>query len=224
MVRLAAARSSSGRAPRSKQSRSTDNVRALPFVGDDEALVCALRENEAAAVAAFCDRYSDHVKRVLARVLGADDELADLHHDVFVRALRGMAKVRDATKLKGWITVIAVNVARNALKRRYRRRWLRFLPSEAMPEAVACEADDEQTEALQRTYAVLDRLPTRQRVAFALRIIDGMKLDEVAEACGVSLATIKRVLRDAERSFVTLARADEVLAGWVEGGQRWQNR
>jgi RNA polymerase sigma-70 factor (ECF subfamily) len=196
----------------------------LPFAGDDEALVRGLRRRDPAAVAEFCERYSDHVMRVLARVLGADTELSDLHHDVFVRALGALPKIREPDRLKGWVSIIAVNVARNALKRRYRQRWLRFGRSEELPEAHAIEASDEQNEALRRTYATLDQLPREERIAFSLRIIDGMKLTEVAQACEVSLATIKRRLARAEARFLTLARTDDVLADWIEGGRRWANR
>jgi RNA polymerase sigma-70 factor (ECF subfamily) len=199
-------------------------VRALPFAGDDEALVRGLRRRDPAAVAAFCERYSDHVVRVLARLLGADRDLADLHHDVFVRALGALPKIREPDRLKGWISIIAVNVARNALKRRYRQRWLRFGKPEDLPEMHAVQSSDEQSDALRRTYAVLDRLPREERIAFSLRIIDGMKLTEVAAACEVSLATIKRRLARAEKRFLSLARADDVLADWIEGGRRWANR
>lgn len=199
-------------------------VRALPFVGDDETLVRGLRRRDPAAMAAFCERYSDHVLRVLARVLGADSELADLHHDVFVRALGALQKIREPDRLKAWVSIIAVNVARNALKRRYRQRWLRFGKPEDLPEPHAVEASEEQTEALRRTYALLDQLPREERIAFSLRIIDGMKLTEAAEACEVSLATIKRRLSRAEQRFLRLARSDDLLTDWIEGGRRWASR
>lgn len=223
MARHAAVRHASGGSPAHPPNGGRGQIRALPFTGDEEALVKALRRSDPAAVAAFCERYSDHVLRVLARVLGADAELADLHHDVFVRALGALPKIREPDRLQAWISIIAVNVARNALKRRYRGRWLRFGRSEDLPEPQAVEASDEQTEALRRTYGVLDRLPREERIAFALRIIDGMKLTEVAEACQVSLATIKRRLARAEGRFVAHARADDVLRDWIEGGRRWAN-
>ena len=197
-------------------------VRALPFEGGDEALVEGLRRRQAPAVAAFCDRYGDHVRRILGRILGADSELADIHHDVFVRALEGLGTLRDARNIRGWITVIAVNTARTALKRRARRRWLGLSPAEGEPpELAGDEVDDEALEALERTYRALDRMPADERIAFTLRFIDGMELGEVADACSVSLATIKRRLARAQQRFVTLARHDEVLRGWLEEGDRW---
>ena len=193
-------------------------VRALPFVGSDEALCEGLRAHQPAAVAALCDRYSRMVLRLLARVLGSDDELADLHHDVFVRAIRAAHTVRQPGSLQGWLGTIAVNVARARLKERARRRWLLLLPSDQVPEAEAPQPSSETTEALRRTYRLLDRLPREERIAFALRTIEGMKLEEVAAACGVSLATAKRRLQRAERRFLELARADAVLREWLPGG------
>lgn len=196
-------------------------VRALPFEGGDEALVEGLKRGQAPAIAAFCDRYGDHVRRILGRILGADSELADIHHDVFVRALEGVGTLRDARNIRGWVTVIAVNTARSALKRRARRRWLGLSPSDREPPELAGEVDDEALEALEHAYRALDRMPADERIAFTLRFIDGMELGEVADACAVSLATIKRRLARAQQRFVTLARHDEVLRGWLEEGDRW---
>ena len=193
-------------------------VRVLPFVGGDEALCEGLRARQPAAMAALCDRYSRMVLRLLGRVLGADDELADLHHDVFVRALRAAHTVRQPSSLQGWLGTIAINVARARLKERARRRWLQLLPGDDAPEAEAPQPNSEATEALRRTYLVLDRLPREERIAFALRTIEGLKLEEVAVACDVSLATAKRRLARAEQRFLELCRADPVLRDWVGGG------
>ena len=199
-------------------------VRPLPFAGDDEALVAGLRAESPVAVAAFVARYESHVRSVLVRILGDDPEVPDLHHDVFLRALRAARQIKDPGALAGWLSIIAVNVARTALKRRERARWLRFLPWTELPEVEAPAATDDDVEALQRTYALLAELPADERIAFALRFVEGMDLTEVATACGVSLATIKRRLRRAEDAFLELARADPRLAAWLEGGSRWGHR
>jgi RNA polymerase sigma-70 factor (ECF subfamily) len=196
-------------------------VRALPFEGGDEALVEGLRSGHAPAIAVFCDRHGEHVRRLLGRILGADSELPDLHHDVFVRAIESLHTLRDARNLRGWITVIAVNTARSALKRRARRRWFGLTPAAGEVPEPAGEVDEDTAEALARTYRVLDRLPADERVAFTLRFIDEMELTEVADACAVSLATIKRRLARAQERFVALARRDEVLCSWLAEGDRW---
>jgi len=217
-MRAAAAQMAALRSNPTASPSGEATVRALPFVGSDEDLVRGLRQRQPAAIAALCDRYSRLALRLLMRILGGDNELADLHHDVFVRAVRSAHTVRDAAGLQGWIGTIAVNVARARLKDRARRRWLLFLPAEEMPEPEVPEASEDAVEALRRTYALLERLPREERIAFALRTIDGMKLQDVAAACGVSLATIKRKLAAAEKRFYDLARQDDVLREWLPGG------
>jgi len=187
----------------------------------DAALVEALWAGAPGAVEAFYDRYGAFVLRVLCRVLGADRELMDVHHDVFVRALGSIRELKNPSSLKSWLTSVTVFTARSAIQRRTRGRWLSIVPREDLPELEAATASGEVTEALRATYAILDTLEANERIAFALRFIDGMELTEVAAACGVSLATIKRRLARAEDRFVALARSHPVLEDWLQGGARW---
>ena len=195
--------------------------RPLPFTGDDTALLAALKVGHPGAVAAFYDRFATHVQRILLRVLGGDRELADVHHDVFVRALGSIGDVIEPAALKAWVTQVAVFTARTCIQRRSRRWWLRIMAPEEVPEAEATVPSGEVNEALRATYDVLEKLPPDERIAFALRFVDGMELTDVAKACDCSLATIKRKLQKAEKRFVTLASRQPVLLDWLEGGARW---
>ena len=69
--------------------------------------------------------------------------------------------------------------------------------------------------ALERFYAVLERLHTRDRAAFVLRYIEDMPLHEVAAALGVSLATAKRCLARAQRRVLLLVERDPLLADYL---------
>jgi RNA polymerase sigma-70 factor (ECF subfamily) len=201
--------------------REAKVVRPLAFQVDDATLVAAARRADAPARRQLFERYAHHVARVLTRLLGADGEIADLVHDVFVMALRDLDRLDDPSALKAWLTAIAVNVARGHIRRRVRRRWLRFFAPDEVPEPPTNGADDEAREAARATYAILDEMPADERIAFALRFIDGMELAAAAQACGVSLATIKRRIARAEARFVERARASAVLASRLEGGGRW---
>jgi RNA polymerase sigma-70 factor (ECF subfamily) len=187
---------------------------------DDAALVSAVIAGHPSARAELFDRHAPHVQRVLARVLGHDAELADLLHEVFVRALAQMERLDDPSALKAWLTAIAVFTAREHIRRRARGRWLRLFAHEDLPDAPALVAGEEVRESLRATYAVLDRLGVEDRIAFALRFIDGLELGEVAAACNVSLNTIKRRLVRAEKRFFALARREPSLHRWLEGGTR----
>ena len=177
-------------------------------------LLRGLREHEPWAAAVLVDRHLDHVRRVLVRVMGArDPEFDDLVQEVFRRALAGAHQLSSGGALTSWLTSIAVFTGREAIRHRSRWRWLHFTADP--PERAAPQASPEVSEAARTVYAVLDRLPVDERIAFALHAIDGMDLREVAAACGVSVPTIRRRLSRAEQRFFALAGKCESLSSWV---------
>jgi RNA polymerase sigma-70 factor (ECF subfamily) len=191
---------------------------------DSASLVNALRAGHPAARLELFDRYSEHVQRLLVRILGTDRELADLLHEVFARALTSIEALQAPEALSGWLTGIAVLTARETLGRRSRSRWLRFFAPDDVPDIPCAPPSDEVREALRATYAVLDHLGHDDRIAFALRFIDGLELTEVASACGVSLNTVKRQLDRAQRRFLARAEREPALKDWLAEGTRWGGR
>lgn len=194
-------------------------VRALPTrgEGDDVALVEGLWAGEAWARAALYDRYAPLVQRILLRVLGRDDELADVLQDTFLQAYSSVDSIRDPKALSGWLASVAVFTARRVIRTRKVKRWLRFWDPAEMPEQATPEEDPMGQESVRRTYAILERLPVDHRIAFALRYVEGMKLAEVSESCGCSLATTKRRLAKAEATFMAYAAEDPFLRDRVRG-------
>lgn len=208
-------------AQRARPLSGPSGVLELPVPDSDAGLVVALRAGRQSAKAALFDRYGRHVQRVLSRVLGPDPEIPDLLQDVFVSALESIDRLSDPSALRPWLSRIAVFTARSRIRRRVRWRFIRSEPPEELAEVEAHFASAEVSEALKTTYAILNRLPSDERIAFALRFIDGMELTEVAAASGVSLATIKRRLVKAQRRFVEAARAEPSLHDWLLRGARW---
>lgn len=190
------------------------------FAGDDAALVTAIRANQAGCTAELFDRYGAHVQRVLANILGFDPELADLLQEVFARALASLHTLNDGAKLKAWLTSIAVFTARGCIRSRSRRRWLGLATPTQLGQQPAPRVPEEVREALRSTYEVLELLPADERIAFTLRYVHGLELTDLAQACDVSLATIKRRLSKARQRFMTLARHRPALQVWVEEESR----
>lgn len=204
------------------QSGVSPVVRALPVLRDDPAIVRGLRAGEPWARAALFDRCAPTVERIIRRILGrGQHEIEDVVHDAFVQALGSLERLRDPQALVGWMQTIATHTACRAIRARRARRWLFFWDSEELPESPATDIDADVSEACRRTYALLEKLPTDERVPFALRYIEGLEVERVAELCDVSLSTVKRRLNRAETRFTAAARHDEVLAKWLEEGQRW---
>jgi RNA polymerase sigma-70 factor (ECF subfamily) len=193
----------------------------VTFAGDDHALLRAFTRGDRGAAAALFDRYAPLVERTIGRILGADSELADAVQEAFIRMMRSAHTIRDPQALPEWVIRVAVHTAADTLRRRRRRRWITFGPPEPI-EPDGAEPDLEGREALKATYAVLDQLSIDDRAVFALRVIDGMELRQVAAACDCSLATVKRRLDRAEARFAILARKQPALGSWMADSERWR--
>jgi RNA polymerase sigma-70 factor, ECF subfamily len=196
----------------------------LTFIGDDQALLQGLRTGHPGAAAVFYDQHATHVSRTLRSALGADEEIPDLLQEVFIRAIDGIGNLREVDRIGSWLTTIAIFVARAQIRRRARRVWLRtFSPEHASPRHQE-QPSSEARSALREVYAILGQFPIDERMAFAMRYIEGMTLPDAAEACKTSLATLKRRLARAEKRFLEAASKRPVLQNWVEKGTRWNVR
>ncbi|HEY3592496.1 MAG TPA: sigma-70 family RNA polymerase sigma factor [Polyangiaceae bacterium] len=208
-------------------SPSEGVVLPLSFTGDDVALVAALKLDHPGAKAALFHRYVRRIERIVTHVLGFDPELSDILQEIFARALASIHTLRDPSALQPWLSRLAALTARKVLRSRSRRAWLRRFrddEEEALYEPMTPGPDLENRLALRAVYRILAELPTDERLVFALRFIDGMDLMELAYACDVSVSTVKRRLRRAERRFVSVAKRYPVLADWLKGGSRWKDR
>lgn len=181
----------------------------------DVRLVAALKAREPGAVDALLRRHGSHLRRVLTRVLGADDtETPDVLQEVAVIAWQSIGRLSEPRALKAWLTQIAVFTARGLIRRRHRHRWLSFF--EELPERSVPWASPEMQEAARAVYRIFDCMPVDERIPFALRMLDGLELEATAEACGMSLATVRRRLVRAERRFHKMARQCDALAPWLD--------
>lgn len=194
-------------------------VRALPFEGDDAALVRGMREGRLDAASAFYDRHADAVHRLVFRLLGPDGELEDVVHDVFVRALESIERLRDPGALRAFVFGIAVMVVRIKIQRRSRQRWLRFMAPEEVPE-VAVTSDVGLGEAVNEVYGVLASLPVDERIAFVLHRVEGLSLEEAAHAADTSFSTFRRRLARGEAKFFARAKHRPALESWIEEDAR----
>jgi RNA polymerase sigma-70 factor (ECF subfamily) len=199
-------------------------VTPLTFVGDDVALVRALQAGHPGAAAAFYDRYASDVLRTLRSTLGADADVPDLLQEVFIRAIDRIGDLDDLDRVRGWLTTIAIFTARAHIRRRTRRKWLGlFSPERTSPRQQEPPSSDARF-ALRETYEILEGIPVNDRMAFALRVVEGMSLPDGAAACGISLATFKRRLSRAEKQFLAAARGRPSLERWLEEGTRWSRQ
>jgi RNA polymerase sigma-70 factor (ECF subfamily) len=204
-----------------RQSRGAV-VRPAAFARED-ALAEGLRQGDPDARRTVFDLFAPHARSVLARLLGPSIDLADPLHDTFVEVFRSAPNLRQTTSLKAWITAVAVHMARRTIRSRRRRRWLSFFAPADIPDLPGPAPTEDAARAVAATYRVLDRLPDDARVVFVLRYIEGLELRELAETCGISLATAKRRIAVATNAFLEVAKTQPELLPWIQEG-RWTSK
>ena len=163
-----------------------------------------------------------NVHRALFRILGSNREIEDLLQDAFIEIFRALPSFRGDSTLGRWCQTIAVRVAYLAIS----RRKPPTVELSLVEDTVASDADlrrhAQVREATRRLYAVLDRLEAKQRVAFALSVLDGRSLAEVAELTESSVFAIKTRVWRARREVMRRAHKDAVLTAFLhdlEGGE-----
>jgi RNA polymerase sigma-70 factor, ECF subfamily len=180
---------------------------------DDAALVRAAQAGKKDVILVVWDRYAPVVRRVLQRSLGPRHDVEDLVQDVFLGFYRNIDQVRDPAALKYFLIGIATRTAVSQIRKNRVRSFLRLTDDGELPERMT-ESDD-GPEALKRLYALLDTFSATDRMAFVLRHIEGLELEDVARALDVSLSTAKRLVSKTNARIVQLARKDALLSTYV---------
>jgi len=195
-------------------------VRSLPFEGDEAALVSAMANGRLDAGAAFYDRHVKGIHALVFRLMGPDAEIDDVVHDVFVRALESLPRLREPAALRSWLFGITVRAVAIRFQKRSRQRWLRFMAPDEVPEVASVGvASTDLGEALREVYAILRGMNAEERIALVLHRVEGLPLEDAAAACGMSLATFRRRLARGEAKFYSRARGRPALDEWLsEGG------
>ncbi|HSI04736.1 MAG TPA: sigma-70 family RNA polymerase sigma factor, partial [Myxococcota bacterium] len=156
------------------------------------ALMTAVRNGEPGAAAMLFDGLAPRIRRLLRRACGATHDLDDLVQDCFLKLWKSIGRLKDPERLDGFVYAIAVHTARSALRKRYVRRILRIDTAVVEEVGDAYSGTVEQRERARVGAAVLDGLSPELRLAFVLRHVEELDLQEGAEALGVSLSTFKR--------------------------------
>ena len=167
------------------------------------------------------DRFKGHIHRLLARTLGPGPDVDDALQEVLFRLFSRLHKVHPPDALPGFVTSITVLVAREALRKRRRSRWLSFLSSDDLAEVTAKQGAEDVPDDVRSFYGAVARLTPHSQLCITLRYVEGMRLEEMAAAMEISLATVKRHLKRAEEEFVEkLDKDDEGIAPWLRGVER----
>ena len=182
---------------------------ARPAAGDAD-LAARLAAGDAAALQEVIDRWAGPVGRTVARLV-PDGAAEDCVQETFVKVWRNAGEFRGESALSTWVFQVALNVARDAgRKRRVRSAADRAAaaslhrPPHAPAAGSVCEAADGQD----RVRRAVAALPAELREPLALRHFGGRTVPETAAALGLPQGTVKdRCARALAALRPALARA-----------------
>jgi RNA polymerase sigma-70 factor, ECF subfamily len=187
------------------------HTRPKPESGpSDAALVVAARAGEKWAQEALFRRYSRMVNGLAFRLLGRDQDVDDLVQDSFVAALRSLDRLAEPQAFASWLGSIVVRSAHKLIRRRklLTRLGLRKPAPVELDQVMSSAAPPSVAAELTRLYSCLDKLETEARIALVLHRVDGLSIPEVAAQMQLSVSTVKRRLKVAERHLALHTAGD----------------
>ncbi len=179
-----------------------------------DVLVEAARKGRPGAFEAIVRAHQDRVYAFCARMLSDREEALDVAQDVFLAAYRGLAGFRGDASLSTWLLKIAANRCLNVIRRRSARAGketslsavgsgedgdLPFDPpgrDEDRPERIV-----EERELGTILLRALGRIDPEARTLVLLSDVEGLSYEELADAAGLPLGTVKSKLHRARMAL-----------------------
>ena len=173
---------------------------ADPEADADAGLMLDLQAGDRAAFETLFQRHTPRLVSFLARMVKDRGRAEELAQEVFIRIYNARERYEARARFSTWIFGIAHNLALNDLDRAWRRRERPIEGEAETRQADPAAGPEEQVDAqrtCERIEAALLELPERQRAALLLRTNEGLGYDQIAEALGVSMASVKSLIHRA---------------------------
>nr|WP_269156052.1 RNA polymerase sigma factor RpoE [Pandoraea apista] len=175
----------------------------------DQALVERVQKGDKAAFELLVAKYHRKIIRLVSRLVRDAAEVEDVTQEAFIKAYRALPQFRGESAFYTWLYRIAVNTAKNHLATQGRRAPT---STEANAEEAETFAEADQLRDIntpesmlmskqiaQTVNTAMEALPDELRTAITLREIEGLSYEEIAEAMGCPIGTVRsRIFRARE--------------------------
>ncbi len=176
----------------------------LGLADPDAEVIDQIRAGQKEAFENIVVRYNRRIYAVAYRYVNNSEEAADITQEIFIRVWEKLETFRGDSKFSTWLFQLAGNHCKNKLKALKRRRWFQNESLESNPAGDdrgpvrQHESSDPGPGELlngarmqQLVRVKLEELPEDQRAVLKMRDIDDLDYDEIAEATGLALGTVK---------------------------------
>ena len=174
----------------------------------DQLLVERVQRGDKKAFDILVAKYQHKIVKLISRYIRDQAEVLDVAQDAFIKAYRALPKFRGESAFYTWLYRIAINTAKNYLVAQGRRlpdsdveisvaeqfEGASELRDYATPERLLLKDEIERT-----VFEVIEQLPEDLRTAITLRELEGLSYEEIAEAMGCPIGTVRsRIFRARE--------------------------
>jgi len=155
---------------------------------EDDLLAVRCQLGEPAAFDELIARWHEPLWKYARRLTGDEDAAADTVQEVWLRVLRGIARLRDPALLRPWLFGIARRVVMDRLRASYSE------PAMVPIDETDLAGDDDARELaddVNALHAELEQLPVLEREVLVLFYLRELTLTELAAVLAVPVGTIK---------------------------------
>jgi len=174
-------------------------------VTEEQKWVAAAREGDQEAFAELVRLYEKRVLALTQRMCRNPEDAAEAAQEAFLAAWQGLKSFRGDSSFSTWLYRLASNACVDLLRREGKRQADASLDDEDLnldiPSSLPSPQEEaERRELRERIEEGLRALPPEYRAALVLREIQQLRYDEISEALGLDIGTVKsRISRGRKR-------------------------
>ena len=178
-------------------------------------LIRRARNNDDEAFSKLVIHYTPALFRVIRRVASDNGEAEAIVQEAFLRAWENLSRYKEDRPFFPYLVTIAINLGRDQWRK---SRFVDFSGLEAVesdltdPDAVP-EIQIERAELLQELARAVVELPPAYRAVIAMRYDAGLSYQQIADALGLPVNTVRTHLRRAKMHLRRVLEAEEELDG-----------
>ena len=193
----------------------------------EAAIVRKVLGGDANAFETLVLEYEKNVYNIALRMTGNSEDAADMTQEAFIKAYNSLQSFRGDSKFSVWLYRIVSNVCLDFLRSRNRRPTVSLSVEDDDGEDAQLDvADESQSPELlldrkltrESVRRGLDSLPPDYRQILLLREIQGLSYDEIAQALGLEVGTVKSRIFRARKRLCTFLIGDGNISDFSSSG------
>jgi RNA polymerase sigma factor (sigma-70 family) len=178
------------------------------LVLNEQDLILQLQQRSETAYQHLVNAYRTRVFNTVLNILQHTEEADDTAQEVFIQVYHSINSFKSDSSLATWLYRIAVRKALDKLRQRKNRQRLQkllpwWMPNDENPNqlfhhpGIALENKERAAEL----FKAINELPEKQKVAFTLIKVQGMKYDEASEIMEQSIKAIESLISRAKQNL-----------------------